>query len=93
MKNFAFPMNAEARDYWIQIAERMMSEFKINEDEAVGRINSVWGKHEYLSVMEVNMLLHETIEYWAKCTYYQPVPFWWKDESRAKPRAYPDANI
>lgn len=88
MRKFDFPTTEEAYAYWCEIADRMVLYFGISENEAVGRINKVWGALNYMDEMRVNLLMHETVEYWAKTTYYCPGP-WWKDERNAKPRSYP----
>jgi hypothetical protein len=68
------------------IANKMVELFGIFIDEAVGRINRDWRGQE---IIGMDIIYHETEEYWAKTIYYGGA-HWWKGEEGLKPRPYLD---
>lgn len=84
--------NKEAAEYLYEIAKEMTSLFQISQEEAIGRINKHFGSREFITSTEVNALVHEEQDIWAKHIYYGKDSFWWvhKGElSDLKPVEYP----
>jgi hypothetical protein len=78
----------EARGYIEEIATEMTLLFDIQMAEAVGRINRVFADRQFLTDVQVRVLLHEEQDVWAKHIYYGRDSFWWLDEERAVPVPY-----
>ena len=55
----------------------MLLLFPITMDEAVGRMNKFWQGRDFTRPVEVNMLLHEEPDAWAKTVYYGRNSEWW----------------
>lgn len=70
MMNIDISGTEEALEYFEEIACQMVLLFPITMDEAVGRINRFWKNRDITSEVEVNMLLHEEPDSWAKTVYY-----------------------
>ncbi len=79
----------EALEYFEEIARQMILLFPITIDEAIGRINRFWKDRDITSEVEVNMLLHEEPDYWAKTVYYGRNSTWWLGEEGLEPLPYP----
>ena len=79
----------EALEYFEQIAREMVLLFPITMDEAVGRINRFWQGRDITSEVEVDMLLHEEPDSWARTVYYGRNSSWWLGEEGLKPLPYP----
>ncbi len=70
------------------IAQLMVEQFQISEDEAIGRISQFWEGLD-LSSSE-DMIYHETCEFWANQIYYDD-GLWWRveDKTQLSVRKYP----
>jgi hypothetical protein len=89
MSRFRFPTDSQSRDYLELIVEAMKELFGISDEEAVGRINRMWGAIEFVGPDDA--IYHEGPDYWAKTIYYDESSFWWMDPppTNLKPRPYP----
>lgn len=86
--NFSFKTNLNSEIYCLAIAQHLVMEYKIPEDEAINRISYFWGEDDLTS--EDNLLYHESPEYWAGTIYFED-EFWWdKDVKSLIPRKYPE---
>lgn len=79
----------EALEYFEQIAREMVILFPITMDEAIGRINRFWQGRDITTEVEVDMLLHEEPDSWAKTVYYGRNSKWWLGEEGLEPLPYP----
>jgi hypothetical protein len=79
----------EARGYLEEIAREMVLLFPITLDEALGRINREFADRRFLTEVEVNVLLHEEQDTWAKHVYYGRESCWWLGEEGLCPQPYP----
>jgi hypothetical protein len=70
MGEFVFKTDENARDFCLEIASIMMSEFKIKHDEAIGRINSHWG--HLPSIIDRDIIFHIHPGEWAFLIYFGP---------------------
>ena len=89
MISIKFPCTQEAAECIQEIATNMMSLFNISMEEAAGRINKFWGANSFVERLDLEVLFHETEEYWAKHIYYSPEQMWWLSEEGLRPRPYP----
>ncbi|QYR19156.1 hypothetical protein KZ483_14390 [Paenibacillus sp. sptzw28] len=72
------------------IARAMIEEFGITEEEAVGRMNKLWGKYSTPIDEDEEFLNLETPRDWAYIIYYGEDSEWWnKSKSVLTPRPYP----
>lgn len=78
----------EAISYLEEIAYEMTRLFNISLPEARGRINHQLRNRSFSTPTEVNVLLHEEQDVWAKHIYYGRESFWWKDEGGMSPLPY-----
>lgn len=78
----------QARAYLEEIAAEMATIFSISLDEARGRINHEFGQTQFLTPIEVNVLLHEEQDVWARHIYYGRGSFWWLGEAGLEPQAF-----
>ena len=78
----------EAISYVEEIAREMTQMFKILMSEARGRINDQLGSRAIRTPMEVNVLLYQEQDVWAKHIYYGRESFWWKGEEGLSPLPY-----
>jgi hypothetical protein len=89
MSKFIFQGSEKAIEYCHEIAIVMQSEFNINEDEAISRINSKWSD---FVLGDEDMIFHESPEFWAYDIYYGANSKWWlcnKEELHKRaPAAY-----
>ena len=80
---------SEAIEYLEEIAHAMITLFPIAIDEANGRINRFFSGHQFVTAVEVSVLLHEEPEAWAKSVYYGENADWWLGEDGLEPLPYP----
>ena len=78
----------QAHAYLEEIAEEMVAIFSISLDEARGRINHEFRQVEFLTPIEVNVLLHEEPDVWARHVYYRRESFWWQGDAGLEPQPY-----
>ncbi|MDQ0901265.1 hypothetical protein [Paenibacillus sp. V4I7] len=72
------------------IKEVMMNEFRITEDEAVGRMNELWGSYSSPIDEDEYFLTYESTKDWAYIVYYGNDSQWWKkSKTELTPRPYP----
>jgi hypothetical protein len=86
MNIFEFKTDAKGERFCREIANEMVSIFKISIEEAIGRINREWVN--VCLIGEQHVLYHETAVFYAKDIYYGHDSKWWKNEERAKPQSY-----
>ena len=79
----------EALDYLEEIAAEMVLLFPITMDEAVSRINRELRDQRFTTPAQVNVLLHEEQDQWAKHIYFGRASCWWLDEAGTEPLPYP----
>lgn len=72
--------------YCEEIANAMVEKFRIEPDEAVGRINEIWGGRPFWSE---ELLFHETPQYWAFDIYYGHDSYWWHGAAGLNPVPFP----
>ena len=89
MTDFTVIGTDEAISYLEEIAREMVLLFPITISEARGRINREFETRAFLTDLEVNVLLHEEQDVWAKHIYFGRESCWWLDEDAARPRPYP----
>lgn len=79
---------AEASAYLEEMAREMLLLFPITLDEARSRINREFENRMFLSPVEVDYLMHEEQDVWARHIYYGRNSFWWLGEEGLEPRPY-----
>ncbi|WP_138753541.1 hypothetical protein [Paenibacillus sinopodophylli] len=86
--NFKFKTNLELEIFSLMIAQLMVDQFQISDDEAIGRISQFWEGKDLLGSIDV--IYHEDCEYWANQIYYDNEP-WWRveDKTQLRVRKYP----
>ncbi|MYT31701.1 MULTISPECIES: hypothetical protein [unclassified Streptomyces] len=73
----------ETEEYLDDIANDMVTRFRIPLAEAVARINRHWEGKTFDS--EDDLIFHEMPEFWADLLYYgAEVPYWDPDADRSK---------
>lgn len=87
MNIFQFETDNKGELFCREIANEMISIFKISIEEAVGRINREWVNVRLVG--DQHVLYHEPADFYAKDIYYGHDSKWWKDEKKAKPKPYP----
>lgn len=87
MNLFSFETDSASYDFCLQIAQIMQEKFKIPENEAVGRINRIWGGKSFLGAKDIRY--HEEEVFWANDIYYGAESFWWKNPPDLRPLPYP----
>jgi hypothetical protein len=80
----------EAAAYLREIASEMCALFGLDWDEACRRINYTLRGREFKSDGQVDFLLHEEQDVWAKHIYYGRETFWWVNEAIARPKPFPE---
>lgn len=90
MRNIAVRGTEEALQYLEEVAREMVILFPIRMDEAVGRINREFLNRTFLTPIEVDVLLHEEQDVWAKHIYYGRDSCWWLCEDGLRPQPYDD---
>jgi hypothetical protein len=89
-EHFEIDATPEALEYLSKIATKMTLLFSIGREEAIGRINHLWGgKRHFRSELQLSLFFREDVEYWAKQVYYRDDTKWWKDGEDLIPRNYP----
>lgn len=68
------------------IVDRMMELFGISEDEALGRVNRQWRGFQF---EDLDIVCHETDDYWANQIYFGSGSYWWSKPAGLKPLPYP----
>ena len=89
MTELSFSGTDEALGYLEEIARGMIFLFPITLDEARGRINREFKDRAFLTEIEVNVLLHEEQDTWAKHVYYGRESCWWLGEDDLEPQPWP----
>lgn len=89
MTSIEIQANGEALAYFEEIAREMLLLFPITMDEAVGRMNKFWQGRDFTRPVEVDMLLHEEPDAWAKTVYYGRNSEWWLREDGLEPQPFP----
>ncbi|HET7739026.1 MAG TPA: hypothetical protein VFL67_00065, partial [Mycobacterium sp.] len=88
--DFEIPLSPLAKTYCDAIASAMISAFEISPEEAVGRINRHWRSAAFVEPEDVDTLLQELPNYWARRIYYPVEVDWWVvGEASLEPRPYP----
>ncbi|MGQ0846757.1 MAG: hypothetical protein ACT4QF_21780 [Sporichthyaceae bacterium] len=80
---------SDALVYLDEIAQEMISLFSIDLEEAHGRLNRAFATRSFVTPLEVDVLLHEEQDVWAKHVYYGRESLWWLGEEDALPLPYP----
>ncbi|MDQ0112540.1 hypothetical protein [Paenibacillus harenae] len=92
MELFRFKTTQKSESYCINIVSYMIEEFGINEEEAVGRINNMWGGIDWNDDIEsenYDSRYHELPRDWAYIIYFGHESQWWRrDKSELTPRPY-----
>ena len=89
----AFPCagDPEALAFCEEIADRMELAYDIPRAEAVARINRQWsepgesGRVPRIWIVGLDLLYHETADYWAADIYYGHDSFWWLPDADPQP--------
>jgi hypothetical protein len=79
--NFNFKTSLESEIFSLLIAQLMVEQFQISEDEAIGRISQFWEGHDLSS--EEHVVYHKTCEYWVNYIYYDD-ELWWRVEDKTQ---------
>lgn len=74
MLEFIFQGSEKAIEFCHEIATVMQSEFTIDKDEAISRINSKWSD---CVLDDEDMIFHESPKFWAYDIYYGANSRWW----------------
>ncbi|MCM3748355.1 hypothetical protein M3223_13445 [Paenibacillus pasadenensis] len=91
MKEFSFISNNESYSICLAIKEAMIEEFGITEDEAVGRMNYLWGRYSTPIDEDEDFLNYESPRDWAFIIYYGYDSQWWnKSKEDLTPRPFPN---
>ncbi len=84
---YTFITDSKNEAHFDKIALKMVDLFKIDHEEAVGRINRHWSGETVTG--SDNMLDHEVLDYWANTVFYGWGSFWWMNPPDLKPLPYP----
>ena len=86
---FEFRTTEEAFDFCKEIAECMIKDFGISQEEAIGRINQAWRNSHFDEEWDIRF--HELPETMAYMLYYGPDSQWWKrkGDPTLRPLPYP----
>lgn len=88
--DFVFPLAPAAKVYCDAIAKEMIASFGITPEEATGRINRHWKDAAFVEPEDVDTLMLELPDYWARRIYYPSDVDWWvAGEEGLEPRPYP----
>jgi len=72
---FTFNLDTKGLAFCHEIADDLVTFFKIPRDEAIGRINRHW--HGQSINRPDNVVYHEDSDFWAKTIYYGGNADWW----------------
>jgi hypothetical protein len=86
---FDFVAREDALAFVGQILDEMRTQFGIDDEEALGRINRQWKGMSFESQADVDTLTHERAADWARIIYYGPSARWWDESARPTPVAFP----
>ncbi|GMK38552.1 hypothetical protein PCCS19_16060 [Paenibacillus sp. CCS19] len=88
MGKFVFDTDNSTYKFCECIVNRMITSFGLSDEEAVGRINNLWAKLG--SILEGDIMFHETPEFWAYDIYYGHDSSWWHrlDDPSLRPIKY-----
>jgi hypothetical protein len=81
----------DALDFCEEIADRMELAYDIPRAEAVARINDAWsapgesGRSPRIWIVGLDLVYHETADYWAADIYYGHDSFWWLPHADPQP--------
>ncbi|GGD82493.1 hypothetical protein [Paenibacillus nasutitermitis] len=89
MSEYRFISKQDSYNICELIKEAMINEFKIAEDEAIGRMNRLWGKYSSPIDEDEDFLNLETPQDWAYIIYYGEDSQWWNKSKDLTPRPYP----
>lgn len=90
MSKYRFISRKESYRICEMIKEEMMEEFSISAEEAVGRMNDLWGGYKEPIDEDEYFLNYELPKDWAYIVYYGFDSRWWeKEKSELIPRPYP----
>lgn len=79
--------SSDVMEYMDELITEMVGSFGITRDEAVGRINRIWGGRTFESYPTI---LHQMPYDWARDIYYGVDSYWWMvSESERQPLPYP----
>lgn len=88
---FACAGDNEALAFCREVAEEMVRAYGISEDEAVARINRQWsdpgedGVTPRIWIVGLDIVYHETAEFWAGLIYYGGEGRWWDPTANVRP--------
>ena len=85
---YHFKLCEQSLWFFNDVLRQLINEFKIDEDEALGRLNKRFGGGDYSKDFEY--LFHDTPKDWAYFIYYGKNSQWWnKSKDELKPLPYP----
>jgi hypothetical protein len=84
--NFEFQATGRSLELCEATVDRMVELFGISVDEALGRVNRQWRGFKF---EDIDLIGHETDDYWARTIYYGADSYWWLKPADLKPRPYP----
>jgi hypothetical protein len=87
MTGFTFAVDTQSREFLESIIERMLLLFGIDRQEAIGRINRIWARMDFLGSDDIRY--HEDDDYWARTIYFGKDSMWWLNPPDLKPLPYP----
>lgn len=88
---FACAGDNQALAFCEKIADKMAGAYNIPRAEAVARINRQWsepaaaGRVPRIWIVGLDLLYHETPDYWAADIYYGHDSFWWLPDADPQP--------
>ncbi len=85
--SYEFTTDAESKEFFDQIAGRMVALFGIEPAEAVGRMNRLWKGQSFVGTD--TLIYHEDEDFWANNVYYGGDAQWWRNPADLKPLPYP----
>jgi hypothetical protein len=83
---FEFQATGDSLALCERTVSRMTELFGISVDEALGRVNEQWRGCQF---EDVDLICHETDDYWANTIYFGHDSFWWLKPAGLKPLPYP----
>lgn len=83
MTQFTFRTDEQSRDSCELIIREMVDRFGIVREEALERVNRMWGGLEIIG--EEGLVYHEDEVFWAVTIFYGKDSGWWKDPPDLKP--------
>lgn len=88
---FACAGDDEALAFCHDVAEEMVRAYGISDDEAVARVNRQWsdpdedGAAPRTWIIGLDIVYHETVQYWAGFIYYGGEGRWWDPTANVRP--------